>query len=154
MREGSPTIPAAASARATIVWFLAALSALPWVAALERLAALPAEAARQDLADARMWPGLLPAEVIGGIAVGLALVGAWLIARRAPHLVSVVLLALALVMCWVVRPLAWRHAPADVLLTIERGKIWIVWLALSVLGMAIVAAVGLLTRRSIRMRAT
>jgi hypothetical protein len=137
---------------ATAVWLLAVLGTLPWLAALEHLVALPAEAARQDLADGRMWPGLLAAEVIGGIAIGVTLLSSWVIARRAPHLVAGVLLALALVMGWIVRPLAWRHAPVDVFL-IERGKIWVVWLALSVLGMAIVAAVGLLTRRSSRMRA-
>jgi hypothetical protein len=68
--------------------------------------------------------------------------------------VAGILLALALVMGWIVRPLAWRHAPVDVLLTIARGKIWVVWLALSMLGTVIVAAVGLVARRSTRVRAT
>ena len=141
------------SARVLLVWLLALLATLPWLAALHHLGALPAEAARQDLADGRAWPGLLAAQIIGGTAVGVTLLSSWVIARRAPHLVAGVLLALTLVMGWIVRPLAWRHAPVDVFL-IERGKIWIVWLALSVLGMAIVAAAGLLTQRSTRMRAT
>ena len=154
MDEATRTTVSSTSARATAVWLLAVLSTLPWVAALQHLVTLPAEAARQDLADGRMWPGLLAAEIIGGIAIGVTLLGSRVIARRAPHLVAGVLLALALVMGWVVRPLAWRHAPADVLLTIERGKIWVVWLALAVLGTVIVAAAGLLARRSAGMRAT
>jgi hypothetical protein len=101
-----------------------------------------------------MWPGLLPAQIIGGIAVGVTLLSSWVIARRAPHLVAGILVALALVMGWIVRPLAWRHAPVDVLLTIERGKTWVAWFALSVLGMGIVTAAGLLARRSGRARAT
>jgi hypothetical protein len=141
------------SAGVMVVWLLAVLGTLPWLVALHHLGALPAEAARQDLADGRAWPGLLAAQIIGGIAVGLAVTGSWVIARRAPHLVAGVLMALALVMGWVVRPLAWRHAPVDVFL-IERGKIWAVWLALSVLGMGLVAGVGLLARRSARVRAT
>ena len=154
MGEGTRITATSMSPRATAVWLLSVLSTLPWLAALAHLAALPAEAARQDLADGRMWPGLLAAEIIGGIAIGVTLLSSRGIARRAPHLVAGVLLALALVMGWVVRPLAWRHAPVDVLLTIERGKMWVVWLALSVLGMAIVAALGLLTRRSANVRAT
>jgi hypothetical protein len=151
--EGTRTTAALPSERATAVWLLAVLSTLPWIVALLHLGALPAEAARQDLADGRMWPGLLAALIIGGIAVGATVIGSWVLARRAPHLVAGVLLALALVMGWVVRPLGWRHAPVDVFI-IERGKIWIVWLALSVLGTGIVAVAGLLARRSARMRAT
>jgi hypothetical protein len=124
------------------------LSTLPWLAALEHLVTLPADAARQDLADGRMWRGLLAAEIIGGIAIGVTVLSSRVIARRAPHLVAGVLLALTLVMGWVVRPLAWRHAPVDVFL-IERGKIWIVWLALSVFGTVLVAAAGLLARRTV-----
>ena len=144
------TVP---SAPVMVVWLLALLATLPWLAALHHLGALPAEAARQDLADGRAWPGLLAAQIIGCIAVCLTVVGSWVIARRAPHLVAGLLITLALFMGWVVRPLAWRHAPVDVFL-IERGKIWVVWLALSVLGMGIVARAGLLARRSARMRAT
>lgn len=150
-RRGTTVIPT--SARVTVVWLLVVLGTLPWLAALHHLGALPAEAARQDLADGRVWPGLLAAQIIGGSAVGLAVIGSWVIARCAPHLVVGVLIALAPVMCWVVRPLAWRHAPVDVFL-IERGKIWVVWLALSVLGMGLVAGVGWLTRHSTRVRAT
>lgn len=76
-----------------------------------------------------------------------------MIARRAPHLVVGVLMTLALVMGWVVRPLAWRHAPVDVFL-IERGKTWVVWLALSVLGMGVVASAAMLARRSAGVRST
>ena len=141
------------AARVLVVWLLALLATLPWLAALHHLGALPAEAARQDLADGRAWPGLLAAQIIGGTAVGLAVIGSWVIARRAPHLVAGVLLVLALVMGWVVRPLAWRHAPVDVFL-IERGKIWVVWLALSVIGMGVVAGAGMLARHSGRVRAT
>jgi hypothetical protein len=151
--EGTHTTSTSTSTPAPAVWLLAVLSTLPWLAALQHLGELPAEAARQDLADGRMWPGLLAAEIIGGIAIGVTLLSSWVIARRAPHLVAGVLLALALVMGWIVRPLAWRHAPVDVFL-IERGKIWVVWLALSVLGTAIAAAAGLLARRSTGMRAT
>ena len=140
------------SKEATVVWFLALLATLPWLAALQHLGALPAEAARQNLADGAAWPGLLAARIIGGIAVGFTVVGAWVIARRAPHLVAGVLVALALVMGWVVRPLAWRHAPPDVFL-IERGKIWVVWFMLSVIGMGLVAGAGLLARRSARLSA-
>ena len=150
-RRRTTVIPT--SARVTVVWLLVVLGTLPWLAALHHLGALPAEAARQDLADGPVWPGLLAAQIIGSIAVGLAVIGSWVIARCAPHLVAGVLIALALVMCWVVRPLAWRHAPVDVFL-IERGKIWVVWLALSVLGTVIVAGAGLLVGRSARMRAT
>lgn len=153
MGERTRTTVAPTSTRATVVWLLAVLATLPWLAALGHLGGLPGEAARQDLADGQAWPGLLAAQVIGGIAVGLAIMGSWVIARRAPHLVAGVLMALALVMGWVVRPLAWRHAPVEVFL-IERGKIWVVWLALSLLGMALVAAAGLLVRRSSRLRAT
>jgi hypothetical protein len=141
------------SARVTVMSLLAVLGTLPWLAALHHLGALPAEAARQGLADGRAWPGLLAAQIIGGVAVGLAVIGSWVIARRAPHVVAGVLMALALVMGWLVRPLAWRHAPVDVFL-IERGKIWVVWLALSVLGMGLVAGAGWLARRSARERAT
>ena len=151
--ERTHTTVAMPSARVMVVWVLALLATLPWLAALHHLGALPAEAARQDLADGRAWPGLLAAQIIGCIAIGLAVVGSWVIARRAPHLVAGVLMALALVMGWVVRPLAWRHAPVDVFL-IERGKIWVVWLALSVFGIGIVAGAGMLARRSARMGAT
>jgi lysophospholipase L1-like esterase len=132
------------------VWFFALLAMLPWLLALQHLGALPAEAARQDLADGRWWPGLLPAMVIGSGAVSLAIIGSWLLARRTPHLVAGVLILLALIMGWVVRPMAWRHAPVDVFL-IERGKIWVVWFGLSVLGIGVVAAVGFLARRSARL---
>jgi hypothetical protein len=152
--EGRRTTATSTPSRATAVWFLAALSTLPWLAALEHLATLPTEAAKQDLADGGMWPGLLAAVIVGGIAIGVTLFSSWVLAQRAPHLVAGVLLALALVMGWVVRPLAWRHAPGDVLLILERGKIWVVWLALNLLGTVIVAAVGLLVRRSARMGAT
>lgn len=131
---------------ATALWFLALLATLPWILALLHLGALPAEAARQDLADGSAWPGLHAARIIGGSAIGLAILGARVIARRAPHLVAGVLLVLAVIMGWVVRPMAWRHAPVDVFL-IERGKIWVVWLGLSVLGIGLVAGVGLLVRR-------
>ena len=87
------------------------------------------------------------------MALGLAVIGAWLIAWRAPHLVAGLLVVLALVMGWLVRPLAWRHAPVDVFL-IERGKLWVAWLALSALGMGLVAGAGWLVRRSARLRAT
>jgi hypothetical protein len=136
------------------MWLLAVLSTLPWVAALDHLGALPAEAARQGLADGEAWPGLLAAQIIGATGVGFTLAGSWVIARRAPHLVVGILMILALVMGGIVRPVAWRHAPVDVLLMMERGKTWVVWLALSVLGMVIVAGVGLWVRRSARMRAT
>jgi hypothetical protein len=134
---------------ATGVWLTALLAMLPWFLALSHLVTLPADAARQELTDGQVWPGLLAAQIIGGIALTLALVGAWVVARRAPHLVVGVLLVLALIMGWVVRPLAWRHAPVDVFL-IERGKIWVVWLALSVLGMLLVTAVGVWARLSAR----
>jgi hypothetical protein len=153
MAERTRATVAPTSDPATGVWLLAVLSILPWVAALGHLGGLPAEAARQDLADGRMWPGLLAAQIIGGTAVVLAVVSSWVIARRAPHLVAGVLIALALVMGWIVRPLAWQHAPADVFL-IERGKIWVVWLGLSVVGIGIVAGAGFFARRSARMRAT
>jgi hypothetical protein len=136
-----------------VVWLLALVAMLPWLSALQHLGALPAEAARQQLADGRAWPGLITAQIMGGIALSLAAIGAWVLARRAPHLVAGVLVALAVVMGWVVRPLAWRRAPVDVFL-IERGKSWVVWLALSVLGMGLVAGAGLLVRRSARLRAT
>jgi hypothetical protein len=132
---------------AALVWFLALLAMLPWLAALEHLGALPAETARQDLTDGQAWPGLEAAQIIGGLALSLAVFSAWLIARRAPHIVVSVLVVLAAVMGWVVRPLAWRHAPPDVFL-IERGKVWVVWLVISVLGMILVAGAGFLARRS------
>src|SRR5918999_763657 len=72
--EGTRTIGASASKRATAVWLLAVLRTLPWIAALQHLGALPAEAARQDLADGQMWPGLLPALIIGGIALGVTVI--------------------------------------------------------------------------------
>jgi hypothetical protein len=150
--EPSRTLVAGMRAGATVVWLLALLATLPWLAALQHLGTLPAEAARQELADGQPWPGLLAARIVGGIAIGVAVMGAWLIARRAPHLVAGVLVALAVVMGGVVRPLAWRHAPVDVFL-IERGKSWAVWLALSVLGMGLVAGAGVLVRRSARLRA-
>ena len=151
--ERTRTTVTPTSAGVMVVWLLAVLATLPWLAALGHLGSLPAEAARQDLADGQAWPGLLAARIIGGMAVGLAILGSWVIARRAPHLVAGVLVVLALVMDWVVRPLAWRHAPVDVFL-IERGKIWVVWLALSVLGMWVVAGAGIVARRSARVRAT
>jgi hypothetical protein len=140
-------------AEATVVWLLALLAMLPWLAALQHLGTLPTEAARQDLADGQPWPGLRAARMVGGLAVGLTVIGAGLIARRAPHLVTGLLAVLALVMGWVVRPVAWRHAPVDVFL-IERGQLWVVWLALSLLGMGLVGAAGWLIRRSTRLRAT
>jgi hypothetical protein len=151
--ERSRTTVSPTRADATVVWLLALLAMLPWLAALQHLGTLPAEAARQDLADGQPWPGLLTARVVGGMALGTAVIGAWLIAGRAPHLVAGLLVVLALVMGWVVRPLAWRHAPADVFL-IERGKLWVAWLALSALGMGLVAGAGWLVRRSARLRAT
>jgi hypothetical protein len=151
--EPSRSLDAPTRARATVVWLLALLAMLPWLAALQHLGTLPAEAAVQGLADGQRWPGLLAARIVGGLAVGLAVLGAWLTARRVPHLVAGILLALAVVMGWVVRPLAWRHAPPDVFL-IERGKNWVVWLALSVIGMGLVAGAGLLVRRSAPPRAT
>ena len=150
--EGTRTTASRESQRATAVWLLAVISTLPWVGALNHLRALPAEAARQDLANGQIWPGLLPALIIGGIALAVTVISSWVIARRAPHLVAGVLLVLALVMGWVVRPLSWQHAPVDVLLTIGRGKIWVVWLALSGLGMGIVAVAGFVARRSARIR--
>jgi hypothetical protein len=153
MGERSRTTVAPTRAGAPVVWLLAVLAMAPWLAALQHLGSLPAEAARQELADGQPWPGLLAARTVGAIAVGLAVIGSWLIARRAPHLVAGILMVLAVVMGWVVRPLAWRHAPVDVFL-IERGKIWVVWLALSVFGMGLVAGAGLLARRSEPLRAT
>lgn len=150
MGERSRTTVTPTRAGATVVWLLALLAMLPWLAALQHLGTLPAEAARQDLADGQPWPGLRAARVVGGLAVGLAVIGAALIARRAPHLVAGLLVVLAVVMDWVVRPLAWRHAPVDVFL-IERGKRWAVWLALSVLGMGLVAGAEWLVRRSARL---
>jgi hypothetical protein len=97
------------------VWLVALLAMLPWLIALHHVVTLPSEAARQDLTDGRAWPGLLAAQMISGAAVGLAVVGTCLVARRAPQLVVGFLVVLALVMGWVVRPLLWRHAPADVL---------------------------------------
>jgi hypothetical protein len=131
---------------ATALWFLAILAMMPWLLALLHLGALPTEAARQDLADGSAWPGLLDARIIGGSAIILAILGARVLARRTPHLVAGALIVLAVIMGWVVRPMAWRHAPVDVFL-IERGKIWVVWLGLSVLGIGLVAGVGLLVRR-------
>jgi hypothetical protein len=144
--DQSRTVAAVMRSGATVVWLLALLATLPWLSALQHLGTLPAEAARQGLADGQPWPGLLAAWIIGGIAIGVALIGAWLMARRAPHLVAGLLVVLAVVMGWVVRPLALRHAPVDVFL-IERGKIWVVWLALSVVGMGLVAGAGLRVRR-------
>ncbi len=151
--ERSRTTVSPTRADATVVWLLALLAMLPWLAALQHLGTLPAEAARQDLADGQPWPGLLTGQVVGGMALGLAVIGAWLIARRAPHLVAGLLVVLALVMGGLVRPLAWRHAPVDVFL-IERGKLWVAWLALSALGIGLVAGAGWLVRRSARLRAT
>jgi hypothetical protein len=132
-----------------MVWLLALVAMLPWLAALEHLRTLPAVAARRAGTDGLMWPGLLTAQIVGVIALALAVVATRWMARRAPHLVAGVLAALALVMGWVVRPLAWRHAPLDVFL-IERGKIWVFWLGLSALGMVLVTGAGLLVWRSTR----
>jgi hypothetical protein len=93
---------------------------------------------------AALW--FVAAQVSAAVALGVAIVVLWVLARRAPYLMVGVLLALTLVMGWVVRPLAWKHAPADVLLSLSRGKIWVAWLALSAMGMALVAAVGWLAR--------
>jgi hypothetical protein len=153
MEKRTRTTGAPTRAEATVVWLLALLAILPWLAALQHLGTLPTEGARLDLADGQPWPGLHAARIIGGLAVGLTVIGAGLIARRAPHLVTGLLAVLALVMGWVVRPVAWRHAPVDVFL-IERGKLWVVWLALNVLGMGLVGAAGWLVRRSARLRAS
>jgi hypothetical protein len=101
MGERSRTV-APTRAGATVVWLLALL---PWLAALQHLGTLPAEAARQNLADGQPWPGLLTARVVGVMAVGIAVIGACLIAPRAPHLVASLLVVLALAMGWIVRPL-------------------------------------------------
>ena len=147
MDHQSPNMVVPERAPAGVVWFVALVAMLPWLLALGHLAELPAEAARQDLADGHWWPGLGGALILGGVAVGLAAIASRVVAQRAPHLVASILVILAFVMGWVVRPLAWRHAPAD-LFAIERGKIWVVYLVLSVLGIILVAGVGLQRRGS------
>jgi hypothetical protein len=132
-----------------MVWLLALFAMLPWVVALEHLVTLPAEAARRAGAEGHGWPGLVAAQILGGVALIAAVVSSRWIARRAPHLVAGVLVVLAFIMGWVVRPMAWRHAPIDIFL-FEDGKIWVFWLALSVLGVALVLSAGLLARRSAR----
>ena len=54
--ERSRTTVSPTRADATVVWLLAVLAMLPWLAALQHLGTLPAEAARQDLADGQPWP--------------------------------------------------------------------------------------------------